>query len=336
MNYRLKRYATVQCLTTKIAISGCYGQGDLYIENTSENLSILSGLQTDEGITIDDSGAYPLLGLLLEKGLLEVGHCQDMKRNELYYEYLNYDFKQVCDKKILIFGAGAAGGTITYLLAQQGFTNITCLDGDVVEISDVDKTTIYDAKDIGVAKVEALQKKIYANFGETINIIPSYLEDIKEIFTILKEVNPDLVVYAIDPRPSYKLALNEYCVGHNISIIHAGYSYERILYGPFVIPGKTSCMKGYNEYWKRRTKGEMDFSKLKRLSDSYSVHPSISFNINILSNIVVKDIIFGLGESFEWVQSLNKQIIIDITSFEVTEMELSCGFCSTCKIDIRN
>ena len=140
-------------------------------------------------------------------------------------------------------------------------------------------------------------------------------------------------MYAIDPRPSYKLALNEYCVGHNISIIHAGYSYERILYGPFVIPGKTSCMKGYNEYWKRRTKGEMDFSKLKRLSDSYSysVHPSISFNINILSNIVIKDIIFGLGERFEWVQSLNKQIIIDITSFEVTEMELSCGFCQPCK-----
>ena len=80
----------------------------------------------------------------------------------------------------------------------------------------------------------------------------------------------------------------------------------------------------------------MDFSKLRRLSDSYLIHPSISFNINILSNLVVKEIIFGLGGRFEWVLSLNKQIIIDITSFEVTEMELSCGFCSTCKIDIRN
>ena len=336
MNYRLKRYATVQCLTTKIAISGCYGHGDLYIENTSENLSILTRLQTEEGISIDDSGSYSLLGILLEKGLLEDGHCHDMKRNELYYEYLNYDFKQVCDKKILVFGAGAAGGTITYLLAQQGFTNITCLDGDVVEISDVDKTTIYDAKDIGVAKVEALQKRISTNFGQTINILPSYLKDIENAFTIMEEVKPDLVVYAIDPHPSYKLALNEYCVEHNISIIHAGYSYERILYGPFVVPGKTSCMKGYNEYWKRRTRGEMDFSKLRSLSDSYLIHPSISFNINILSNLVVKEIIFGLGGKFEWVQSLNKQIIIDITSFEVTEMELSCGFCNDCKLSVND
>lgn len=336
MNYRLKRYATVQCLTTKIAISGCYGHGDLYIENTSENLSILTRLQTEEGISIDDSVAYPLLGILLEKGLLEVGHSHDMKRNELYYEYLNYDFKQVCDKKILVFGAGAAGGTITYLLAQQGFTNITCLDGDLVEISDVDKTTIYDAKDIGVAKVEALQKRISTNFGQTINILPSYLKDIEDAFTIMEEVKPDLVVYAIDPHPSYKLALNEYCVEHNISIIHAGYSYERILYGPFVVPGKTSCMKGYNEYWKKRTEGEMDFSKLRRLSDSYLIHPSISFNINILSNLVVKEIIFGLGGRFEWVQSLNKQIIIDITSFEVTEMELSCGFCNDCKLSVND
>lgn len=336
MNYRLKRYATVQCLTTKIAISGCYGQGDLYIENTSENLSILTRLQTEEGISIDDSGAYPLLGILLEKGLLEVGHCQDMKRNELYYEYLNYDFKQIHGRKILVFGAGAAGGTITYLLAQQGFTNITCLDGDIVENSDVDKTTIYDAMDIGVAKVDALQKRISTNFGQTINILPSYLKDIEDAFTIMEEVKPDLVVYAIDPHPSYKLALNEYCVEHNISIIHAGYSYERILYGPFVVPGKTSCMKGYNEYWKRRTRGEMDFSKLRRLSDSYLIHPSISFNINILSNLVVKEIIFGLGGRFEWVQSLNKQIIIDITSFEVTEMELSCGFCNDCKLSVND
>jgi hypothetical protein len=60
-------------------------------------------------------------------------------RGKLFLEYLNnfsYEEEDL-ESPILIFGAGAIGGTLTYLLAQFGFKNIAIADFDTVEDSDI-------------------------------------------------------------------------------------------------------------------------------------------------------------------------------------------------------
>ena len=52
--------------------------------------------------------------MLYEHGLLEETNNHKKTRNELFYDYIGFDFEKIRTKKILVFGAGAAGGTITY------------------------------------------------------------------------------------------------------------------------------------------------------------------------------------------------------------------------------
>lgn len=113
--------------------------------------------------------------MLYEHGLLEETNNHKKTRNELFYDYIGFDFEKIRTKKILVFGAGAAGGTITYLLSQQRFTNVCSVDTDRVEQSDVDKTMVYDASDIGNYKVDAIKHRINRNFGTDVTTIKEYI-----------------------------------------------------------------------------------------------------------------------------------------------------------------
>lgn len=332
MIIRLKPFVAIQEIKDEISISGLY-KNDIIIERNDDNLLLLSRLKFTNGIEVDIAQKNPIIEKLYECGCVEVvePNCiSDAQRNLLFYDYINFDFERIKNKNILVFGAGAAGGTITYLLAQQGFTSISCVDNDVVEYSDVNKTMVYDVPSIGKLKVEAIKQRIAKNFGVQIRAIPSYLTNINDVATIFDHVNPSLIVYAIDPQPSFKLNLDKYCLSKRIPIIHASYSYEKILCGPCVIPFQTACMVGYNEYWKQRTLGSFDYNYVRKLFTETTVHPSISFNINLLSSIIVKDTIFCLGEQYEKVSTLNCLITIDLLNSEINENYLSCQFCKDC------
>ena len=77
-------------------------------------------------------------------------------RGELFLEYLGNQFftNEVKSCPILIFGVGAIGSTLTYLLTQFGFTNISVADFDFVEQSDILKTMVYDNNQKGMLKVD--------------------------------------------------------------------------------------------------------------------------------------------------------------------------------------
>lgn len=330
MNIRLKSYVTIQRIKNSISISGCIGK-DLLFEYNDNNITLLNSLSTESGICPDKLINCHLFQQLKENALLEETPSKELKRNEAYYQYANINFNKIREKRILVLGAGAAGGTITYLLSQQGFTNIMCVDDDKVEVGDVEKTMVYNISDIGKYKVEALWQRVMSNFNIDIKQQRSRLSTASQVRKIIESYSPDIIVYAIDPAPSFKLVLNQLCIRLNVPIIHASYSYEKILCGPCVVPHQTACMVGYNEYWRKRTNNTFDFYDISKISSSRLVHPSISFNINTLSSIVLKDIIFCLSGNFEIVSTFNRLLIINLLTSDISVNELSCKFCSTCE-----
>lgn len=329
MNVRLKQFVTIQRLKDKLIISGTYKEGDIYLNESSEMIDLLDGLKNISGLPYDKYKDNEMFVRLYRAGLLEDIDSNQKRRNELFYDYIGYDFQGLKSKHILIFGAGAAGGTIAYMAAQQGFTHIACVDSDKVEKSDVDKTMVYDVEDIGEYKVNAIKKRILKNFNIGIISIVKYMKKLDDAFTIIETTKPDIIIYAVDPDPVFKMKLNEYCVSQNLPIIHSSYSYEKIICGPCVVPHETACMIGYNEYWKMST-GYFDFNEVVRLFGNKTIHPSISFNINVLAGIILKDVVFCIGKKYDYVSTINKQIIINLLKSEITEMELSCQFCGDC------
>ncbi len=65
------------------------------------------------------------------------------------------DLRSVEGTSITVVGAGGLGSPILQLLTSIGFGKIRIIDYDVVELSNLQRQTIYNYDDIGIPKVDA-------------------------------------------------------------------------------------------------------------------------------------------------------------------------------------
>lgn len=279
--------------------------------------------------------------LLAEKNIIyyyEEGddYPQHLLRTNLFFEYLNLNYisNEKKEENILIIGAGGGGGTLAYLLAQQGFQNIFCVDNDIVEYSDVEKTMVYKVNNVGKLKVKELRNILYENFHTNVTDILVKITGKDILSNLIDTVKPKFIVSAIDPDPSYKLWLNEICLDKYIPYIFVAYSYNYLMVGPFVIPGVTSCFKSYAQFLFNESNGIIDLLKIKRLTSPEMIHPSISFIINAMSSFALKDILFYMSNNIDNISTLNKVLSYNIITLEGNLLELDCASCdniSFCK-----
>ena len=231
-----------------------------------------------------------------------------------------------------MYGAGGAGSPLIYQLAQFGFNNISIIDFDKIEMSDVFRTMTYDKKDVANLKIEALKRKIKNNFSININIINGAYSEEHEIESIVKSVHPDFIINACDPIPSFKLRLNRVCFKHQIPYISIYYSYELLCIGPIYIPSITSCENSFNETLKKEYGEEQGYEYVENMFSEFLVHPSCSFNINILSSLAFKEILFFILGKFDFCQTIGRRVFFNPLTFHTYSKDAKCE--PTCDICI--
>lgn len=231
-------------------------------------------------------------------------------RNKLFFNFKKqrYISKKKLNSIILIFGAGAAGSTIAILLAQFGFNNIVVVDDDIVQQSDIEKTMVFRKEHFDRKKIDCIREIIYDNFSHDTQTLFNRPNSKREINEVVARCKPDLVIKACDPSLGFRINLNEICFQNNIPFIQMSYSFDRINIGPFFIPGITSCDNYFNDFVKKQKGKEYDFLNHEKLFSDYTVHPSTSFNINILSNFVFVELMFFFMDKYEFVKSLSRII----------------------------
>jgi molybdopterin/thiamine biosynthesis adenylyltransferase len=147
---------------------------------------------------------------------------------------------KVAQADILLLGAGAIGSHILWHLAAMGVRNITVVDYDVVEDTNLNRQLLYSTEDIGHSKVNVLCAKI-AKFNPGINVVPvsqriSGPADIEEFLP-----GKTLVIKAIDTPEEATEWVNEVCVKHAIPFITGGFLDDVGVVGPIYLPGKSVC-----------------------------------------------------------------------------------------------
>ena len=121
------------------------------------------------------------------------------------------------NSNVLVLGLGGVGGYVTESLVRSGLGNITIVDFDKIDITNLNRQIIATQNNIGKLKTEEFTKRILA-INPTINIkcINQFIDE-KNI-EILFENKIDYLVDACDYLKTKKLIITK-CLNKNIPFI---------------------------------------------------------------------------------------------------------------------
>jgi molybdopterin/thiamine biosynthesis adenylyltransferase len=140
--------------------------------------------------------------------------------------------------KVAVAGAGGLGSAILSYLAVAGVGSIRVIDGDTVELSNLNRQILHSEKDIGRKKVDSARDRL-KSLNPHIEI-----EAIGEVITednVFEMVGDYLIVDALDNLPTRYL-LNKVAVQRKLPLFHGAiYGFEGR--ATTIIPGETPCIK---------------------------------------------------------------------------------------------
>lgn len=126
------------------------------------------------------------------------------------------NLEKISNTKVLLVGCGGVGGFAFEALIRSGFKNITVIDKDKVDVSNLNRQLIANLKTIGIPKVKAAKEKAEnINKDIKINALEMFLDE-DNINNLDKDF--DYIIDACDTLKT-KLFLIKFAVKNNIKII---------------------------------------------------------------------------------------------------------------------
>lgn len=129
------------------------------------------------------------------------------------------NFEKIANSNICIVGIGGVGGFVVENLVRTGIENLTIIDFDIVDKSNLNRQIIATTKTVGKPKVEVMKSRILEiNPACKVKIFNEKI--CSENLEKFKLKNFDFVVDCIDIITD-KIALIVYCKNNNINIVSA-------------------------------------------------------------------------------------------------------------------
>jgi molybdopterin/thiamine biosynthesis adenylyltransferase len=147
--------------------------------------------------------------------------------------------QKIVNAKVLIIGAGGLGAPAALYLAAAGVGTLGIIDGDRVDLSNLQRQVIHFTPDVGKPKVQSAKEKIN-QLNPDVNVVT--YEDVVHAGNILDIIKDyDFILDGTD-NFSAKFLINDACV-----MAGKPYSHGGILrfdgQSMTVIPGETACYR---------------------------------------------------------------------------------------------
>lgn len=145
------------------------------------------------------------------------------------------------EAKVAVLGVGGLGGWSALALACTGVGEMWLIDGDRVEVSNLNRQIQFTEDDIGELKVERAAARLSAfNSGMKITTEARRLESEEDIAEFI--VGSDVVIDAADwPAHDIERWCNAACFAAGIPYITMSHFPPIARVGPLYVPGKTGC-----------------------------------------------------------------------------------------------
>ena len=147
------------------------------------------------------------------------------------------------DFRVCVVGCGGIGGYVIEFLARLGIGEITAIDGDVFDYSNLNRQLLSDEKSIGKSKSETAKDRVHeVNSDVVVNQIRSFLTEENCDQFIGKH---HVVVDALDNMKTRRM-LEEHCKKLGIPMVHGAIAgwYAQI---STILPGDDILSKIYPE-----------------------------------------------------------------------------------------
>ncbi len=148
---------------------------------------------------------------------------------------------KILSSEVMLIGCGALGSTMANTLVRAGVGQLTIVDPDRVELSNLQRQTLFDeghANDSTHKAIAASQRLAQINSEVHITPVIERLTS-SNIERIIGK--PDVVLDGTDNFPTRYL-INDYCVKKDIAWIYGGVAASYGVCMP-ILPGKTPCLR---------------------------------------------------------------------------------------------
>ena len=122
-------------------------------------------------------------------------------------------------KRVLIVGAGGVGQHVSTYLVTNGVTNISIIDFDKVELSNLNRQILLTESDVGNLKVEVVKRALLSRNSEAkikainIKVTKDNIDELVQGY--------DLVIDAVDNWET-RLVISKACKTYKIPFLHMG------------------------------------------------------------------------------------------------------------------
>src|ERR1700761_9480260 len=149
--------------------------------------------------------------------------------------------RRLREAKVAVLGVGGLGSWAAMSLATCGIGEMWLIDGDRVEISNLNRQILYTEADLDLLKVECAAARLRAfNPAARIASTAERLGSVAEIADFI--AGADLVIDAIDwPAFEVEVWVNEACFEAGIPYITMSHFPPIARVGPLYVPGVTGC-----------------------------------------------------------------------------------------------
>lgn len=135
--------------------------------------------------------------------------------------------------RVLLLGVGGTGGAAAWHLVASGVGRLHCVDGDEVELSNLNRQLLYTEADLGRPKAEAAAGRLTdLNADARITGEARYVTSQQQLTDLLATPDPyDALVLGADGPPEIRRWANRACLAAGMPWVDGGYS------GPLVTAG---------------------------------------------------------------------------------------------------
>lgn len=216
---------------------------------------------------------------------------------------------------VTILGVGGLGTHVAWNLAACGVGELHLVDGDTIELTNLNRQLFYTPDDVGRRKVDVAAERI-RQFNPEVKVRTThrYLNDIEDFYDVIQ--GSTFVVRAVDTPQESLQWVNEACVRSGIPYSGAGFFPQGTICGPTVLPGRSSCLAC----------NAPDVAPRFDRGTGGTLAPLVFTTAGVLSNEVIT-YLGGLGD----VRSVGRMLAINAPSLNFTYQDVPRNEqCSVC------